>query len=194
MAKIFLIILTLIFLTTSYVFAVEGRNGGDGRNGDGGDDRREDRVETRERQEIRRDDDRVRIEIRREVEDENEDEDDEERVEVKGNEFEIRGKITSVSENSFTVLDNTVFVDPALVSDFKQRGILNVGEDVRVKGVIVDNKKFAREIRVLGEDEEVRVEIKQTAQDEEQRVRIKARGPLDQVSDLLQQLLNFFRR
>lgn len=72
------------------------------------------------------------------------------RVEVKNDKFEIRGEISSTSDTSFVVLSQTINIDPAQVFEFKQKGILKVGEKVKVEGIIKDGKKFAEEINIIG--------------------------------------------
>ncbi len=167
------------------LLAVEGRNG----------DENEVRVEERFEQRIERDDDRVRIEIRQRIRQENEAEDEveireriEQKVEIQGNRFEISGRISAIASDNFTIAGNTIFIDPSIVREFEQKGTLKVGEDAKVEGVIVDDKKFAEEIRVFRDDQEMEIKLKQGAD-----VRVRARGPLDQIRDLLNQILNLLR-
>lgn len=185
MKKLVFIVLASIFIFASrQAFAVEGRGGGD-------DDNNESRIRIEQR--IERDDNRVRIRIEKRREQKNELEiENEQEVEIKGNNFEITGEISKVDTGSFVVALQTIFVDPNLVQDFEQRGLLKVGERVKVEGIIIDGKKFAREIKVLANNEEVRIEIKNATQAARAKVEVKARGPFDQINDLLRQILNFF--
>lgn len=114
------------------------------------------------------------------------------RVEIKGNRFEITGEITKIENDSFVVASQTIFIDPNLVRDFRQRGTLKLGERVRVEGIIVDAKKFAREIRIFRERQEVEIEVKNATEAGRARIEVKARGPFDQITNLLRQILNFF--
>jgi len=72
------------------------------------------------------------------------------KLEVNGQEFEVRGEISAVSGNTFVVLGQTITVDPSKVSKFKQKGILEVGKRVKAEGVIQNGTKFASEINVIG--------------------------------------------
>lgn len=189
-------ILTLLLVAVPGVYAREGSDdsSGSGSSGSDGGERVEDRSG-------RDGGDDNRIEIR--VEDEREDEVEnevEDRVEIRGNEFEIRGVITQISNNSFTVLGQNIVVDPSQVTEFRQRGILEVGQRVKVKGVIINNTNFAQEIRLDEEgEEEVRVEVRNvptlapsvtpTVTPGGSRVEIRARGPVESIRSLLQQII-----
>jgi len=65
-----------------------------------------------------------KFEVKIESED---DGDDDANFEVGQSSFEIRGEIGSILGNSFTISDQTIVVDPSQVSEFKQKGILVVG-------------------------------------------------------------------
>ncbi len=87
-----------------------------------------------------------------EVKIENEDdEDDNVNFEIGQSSFEIKGEIRSISGNSFTILGQTIVVDPSQVSEFKQKGILKVGNMAKVKGKIINGTKYAKEIKVIGQ-------------------------------------------
>lgn len=72
------------------------------------------------------------------------------KFEIEGQTFEITGEVTSISGNSFVVFGQTVMIDPSRVAEFEQKGILAVGNIVKVEGIIEGGTKFAREIKVLG--------------------------------------------
>lgn len=188
MKKIAIVLLAAISLIASpYSFASQGRDGGSGRNGN--DDGNEAEVRIEERREIRRDDDRVRIEIRQEVRQN----DEVNEVRVSGNTFEVRGNVTEIFENSFTVSGNQIFVeDTNLLNELTDQGLLKLDEKVKVEGIISDNRKFAREIVIFRDGTEIKIEVKNVpAVDSE--IEIRARGPLDRVTELLQQILSFIR-
>ena len=88
-----------------------------------------------------------KFEVKIESED---DEEDEFNLGIGGQSFQIRGEISLISGNSFTILDQTIVVDPSAVSEFKQKGILKVGNTVKVEGKIVNGTKYAEEIMVIG--------------------------------------------
>lgn len=87
------------------------------------------------------------VEIRQ---DEVEQEEAEQRIRIRNQEFEIRGFVSSVLGNTFVVSGQTVVVDTSQATRFRQRGILQPGNFVRVKGVVVNSQNIAREIRVIG--------------------------------------------
>lgn len=89
---------------------------------------------------------KIEISIKNEVGIENR-----EKVEIKNDKFEIRGIITAVVGNNFTVAGQTIFMDPTQVKEFKQKGILEIGKDVKVEGIIKNGVKLATEIKVLGD-------------------------------------------
>lgn len=72
------------------------------------------------------------------------------KVEIKGNEFEIIGRIDAISANMITVAGQSITIDPTRVREFEQKGVLKVGQLVKVEGIIQNNVKLAREIKVLG--------------------------------------------
>lgn len=126
--------------------------------------------------------------------DELEDEDDEDEFEIEiedvdeGGEFEIAGTISSISGNAFAVGGETITIDISKVAKFEQKGILAVGNSVKVEGIIVGGQKFAQEIKVFGMGgKNVKIEIK-TAPAE---VKIEAKGPIDQVINFLKQIFGF---
>lgn len=94
----------------------------------------EDRFETRTRI------DGDRLEVRSESGDE------EFRFKADDEEFEVRGTVTDISGNTFTVDGVSVTIDPTMVEDFEQEVDLIIGEDVKAEGVIIDGVNFAEEI------------------------------------------------
>jgi len=161
MKRVLFIIVLAILLLPVQILAVEGRNG------DGNDDDRV-RIEVRQRQDQEQE---IRIENR---------------VEIQGNEFEITGQVTAMGRDSITISGQQIFIDPDLVGNFQERGIVAVGSTAKVEGEIRDNKLFAREITVFGGDslrDEVKIEIKG---DTEQ---LGSRGALQELMDLINRFL-----
>src|SRR3990167_4385337 len=128
--------------------------------------------------------------------------------------FEIAGIVSSFSGNTIVVLGQTIMIDPSMVFEFEQKGIINVGDFVKVEGIINDGRKFAREIKVLGEGQgrfkfEVQgANIKASPSPSASptpgvspfpsasptanvQVEVKANGPVDQVVAFLEQILDF---
>ncbi len=87
--------------------------------------------------------DEQRIEIRAE-----EDEVAEEAVILSQATFEIRGEITAVGSDTFMVAGQTIIVDPSMVTEFEQEGVLVVGSMVKVEGIISGGVFLAEEIKV----------------------------------------------
>lgn len=114
--------------------------------------------------------------------------------------FEITGKISAVAGNNFVVLDQTIFIDPSQVGKFKQKGILGVGQVVKVKGVIISNVKYAQDINVIGtgggrfqfttEDHPTSIG---TTVSSNVLVKVKANGPAQTVETFLEQILNLLK-
>lgn len=194
-------VLTLLLVAVPGVYARQGSDDSSGSSSSGrdGGEKAEDRSGRDEG-----DDSRVEIRIENEAEDEVENEVEnevEDKFEARDNEFEVRGEITQISNNNFTVLGQTIVVDPSQVMEFRQKGILQVGQRVKVEGVIVNNTKFATEIRIDNEEEEgVRVEVRSVptltpsvVPTLTPRVDIRVRGSLDSINGLLQQILDFLK-
>lgn len=70
------------------------------------------------------------------------------RLEVEGDEFEVRGMVAAVGGDTFTVDGTTVTVDEGMVEEFEQEGILEEGADVRAEGIVVDGIFFAEDVKV----------------------------------------------
>jgi len=85
--------------------------------------------------------------VRFELTTENHEESDED----ENSEFKIRGRVESVSDGSFVVNGQTIYIDVTQVNKFTQKGILDVGDWVKVKGIVKDNKNYAEDINVIGE-------------------------------------------
>lgn len=121
-----------------------------------------------------------------------EDDEDEFEIEVEdadeGSEFELAGTISSISDDSFVVGGQTITIDISKVEEFEQKGILSVGNSVKVEGIIVDGQKFAEEIKVFGlGGKNLKIEIKNSPDE----VKVEAKGPLDQVINFLKQIFGF---
>lgn len=197
---IYIFFLSIIILSAPLAFAKEGSGGNENENRQEDKKEQEDRRKVEDRKEnenrlrieqrIERDDNRVRIKIEEKRENEIEIKDEQEEVEIKGNNFEIRGEIIKVEKDSFIVASQTIFIDPSLVRNFEQRSILKVGERVKVEGIIIDGKKFAREIKVFRNDQQVEIEVKNATETARAKVEVKSRGPVDQIINLLRQLIS----
>lgn len=183
MKKGILTILLLSFLLTVpsvSTLAKEGSDGKSGRNGDqvkiaSEDEDDEDEDIDHDIAELEAEDDEDEFEI--EIEDADE-----------GSEFEIAGTITSISGNTFAVGGETITIDISKVEEFEQKGILTVGNSVKVEGIIVDGQKFAQEIKVFGVGgKNLKIEIKKTPAE----VKVEAKGPIDQVILFLKQIFGF---
>ncbi|MCR4305995.1 MAG: hypothetical protein NUV73_02850 [Candidatus Daviesbacteria bacterium] len=177
MKTILLVLITVFLVLPGSVLAVEGR------------------IEELFEQRIERDDARVRIEIKQRIRQDNESVDALEiregvgqKVEIQGNRFEITGRISDISGDNFTIAGNTIFIDPSLVREFEQKGALRVDEGAKVEGIIVGNKKFAEEIKVFHDQEEVDIRVKQA-----QETRIRTQGAIENLNDLLNRILSFLR-
>lgn len=108
------------------------------------------------------------------------------KIKINKSNFEIIGKIDSISGNVIVVAGQTIVIDISKVKNFEQKGILTVGKTVNVEGVIVDGTKFAKEIKVFGASgQEVKIEIKNVPGE----IKVEAKGPLDQILLFLKQLL-----
>lgn len=106
------------------------------------------RVETRE------DGNRVRIEVRgaEEVEE------DIPEFEIEGNTFEVTGEVTAFTGGTVTVAGRTITINPGAVANFEQEGTIEVGEVIKVEGVIeADGALLAREIKANGVEVEANV-------------------------------------
>ena len=70
-------------------------------------------------------------------------------VKIENDKFEIRGTVDSVSTNSFTVNSQSISIDPSLVKSYRQKGILEAGQDVKVKGTIQNSVLYAQDVKVM---------------------------------------------
>lgn len=120
-------------------------------------------------------------------------------IQINGDqEFEIMGEITAVVGNNFVVAGQTIFIDPAQVSEFEQKGILVEGERVKVEGVLKNGVKFAEEINVIGTGqgrfqfkvEEKPISLGTTAISNVQ-IKVKTQGAVQEVISFLEQILTF---
>lgn len=144
------------------------------------------------------------------------------RVEIKEEEFEIRGEITSVSGNIFMVMGQTINIDPSKVNEFKQKGLIQTGKMVKVEGIIQGGAKFATEINVIGTGQgRFKFEVEgleltttptgiitptptgtitptptgtQSAEiSSNANVKVKAKGPIEDVLEFLKQITAFLQ-
>ncbi|MBI2074850.1 MAG: hypothetical protein HYT83_03390 [Candidatus Levybacteria bacterium] len=105
-------------------------------------------------------DDRVRVEVRApEVEEEAEEMEVLPNVEIEDNTFEITGEVTSFTADTVTVAGQTITINPNAVPNFEQEGTIEVGEVIKVEGIIAaDGSLIAREIKANGVEAEVEAE------------------------------------
>lgn len=123
-------------------------------------------------------------------------------VKIKGDEFKIQGQITAISGNTFVVAGQTIVIDPSKVSKFREKGILTVGNTVKVEGVIVSGTKFAQDLNMIGTGQgrfqftvktQPSVSIGTTAPVTQGNVQVKAVGPASQVTTFLTQVIAFLK-
>lgn len=92
--------------------------------------------------------DRLRFAIKTEnrfrIHSESDDDEDE-------NEFQIIGQVEATTGSSFSVGGHTILIDLTKVDEFKQVGMIDVGDNVIAKGVIIDGANYAEKIVVVGE-------------------------------------------
>ena len=99
-----------------------------------------------------------------ETENEDEGSDDE-------NEFEIRGQVDSIGTGSFIVDGQMILIDPSQVDEFKQKGILNPGDWVKVEGIIIDGGYYAEKIMTIGEGQgRFQIKINSNSEDGEEDI------------------------
>lgn len=95
--------------------------------------------------------DRVRVEVRApEVEDIDEAQ-ALPNIEIKGSTFEITGEVTATGSSTVTIGGKTIIIDPNQVQNFEQEGTIEVGEVIKVEGIVKeDGTLLAREIKANG--------------------------------------------
>lgn len=101
-------------------------------------------------------DDRVRVEIRGFGVEELE---EAEGLEIEGDTFEVTGEVTAFTGGTVTVNGQLITIDPGAVVNFEQEGAIEVGEMIKVEGIISDGTFFAREIDANGVEVEEGVEV-----------------------------------
>ena len=69
-------------------------------------------------------------------------------VKINNSDFEIEGIIDSVSSDKFTVNDQSILIDSSQVNSYKQKGILVVGNEIKVTGNIKNGVLYAENILV----------------------------------------------
>jgi len=72
------------------------------------------------------------------------------KVKLREEAFDIDGVISSLSETSFVIGEDTIFIDPSQVASFRQKGVLEVGQRVKVRGVESEGVLYAKDINVIG--------------------------------------------
>lgn len=76
------------------------------------------------------------------------------KININRNNFNVRGAITDISGNTFTIGGQVVNIDPSISKNFHQRGNLQIGANVQVEGMIQNGNFFARNITVIGHERE----------------------------------------
>jgi hypothetical protein len=69
--------------------------------------------------------------------------------------FQILGTVESVGDSSFVVGGTTILIDISKTPNFKQIGSIDVGDNVIVKGIVIDGVNYAQKIVVTGEKGEI---------------------------------------
>lgn len=158
-----IMLLAVIMLVLAGATNILAKDGGSGENSGSGRD------ENRVRVEIRGDDidagtvlslvnslvasednSRIRVEIRG-----LDDEAEEAGLEVNGDTFEITGMVTDFTGDTVTVDGTTIIINPSLVADFEQEGTIEVGETIKVEGMVAPDGSFlVREIEANGVEDE----------------------------------------
>jgi len=62
--------------------------------------------------------------------------------------FEIKGKISNVTPTSFNLNGNTIDMDATITGKLQIKGTLTDGSFVKVEGKIIDEKYYAKEIKI----------------------------------------------
>lgn len=180
----------LVLASTTTVLAKDGNSGHEG-SGRGGRDRVRIEVRSNEanddvnrvRIEARSGEDRVRIEAR----DAEEAEDELAGLEINGNTFEITGAVTAFSGGSVTIDGRTITINPSLVTNFEQEGTIEVGETIKVEGMVAaDGALLAREIKADG------IEVEE-ASVSGQLTRVNLEGNLQLLTSLFNQIMALLR-
>lgn len=137
-------------------------------------------------------------------------------VKIENNKFEIEGVVDTLSASSFTVSGQSISIDTGLVNTYRQKGILKVGNEVKVKGTVKNSILYAEDVKIMnGALGNFKVDIKNNnkvttvtpnpsisagpapsgsaAVSANANVKIKANGPVDQVILFLNQILNFLK-
>jgi hypothetical protein len=65
--------------------------------------------------------------------------------------FQILGTVESVGDSSFVVGGQTILIDISKTPKFKQVGSIDVGDNLIVKGIVIDGVNYAQKIVVAGE-------------------------------------------
>ncbi|MBI2196658.1 hypothetical protein HYU45_03535 [Candidatus Daviesbacteria bacterium] len=124
-----------------------------------------------------RDGERVRIEVRA-----GEEEELLPNFEIEGNTFEITGTVSTFTGGSVTIGGQTITINPDLVANFEQEGTIEVGEMIKVEGIVADDGALlAREIKADGLEVEDEGEVSVSG--------ASLSGLLDQIITFFQSLI-----
>lgn len=114
-----------------------------------------------------------------------------EKTENSAQTFTLSGKITSFNNNSIVLGSQTIMMDSSKVPSFKQKGILQIGANVIIKGIIINNTKYATDINVIGTGQG-RLQFIYGGTNPESRIVIKEVGSVGNVVTFLKQIFHFF--
>lgn len=101
--------------------------------------------------------------------------------EIEGNTFEITGEVAAFTGGTVIIDGRTITINPNAVANFEQEGTIEVGEVIKVEGIISDGTFLAREIKANGVEVEVEDEADVAAVSD------------SSLTSLLAQILAFFR-
>src|SRR3989344_1587447 len=114
------------------------------------------------------------------------DDDQAQKFEIEGQRFEIAGIVSSFSGNTIVVLGQTIMIDPSMVFEFEQKGIINVGDFVKVEGLNIQASPSPSASPTPGVSP-----FPSASPTANVQVEVKANGPVDQVVAFLEQILDF---
>lgn len=72
---------------------------------------------------------------------------------INNSNFEIQGKIDSMSDSGFSVDTQAISIDSSLASSYKSKSILSLNNEVKVKGSIKNSVLYAEEITLLKDNQ-----------------------------------------
>lgn len=115
----------------------------------------------------------------------------------------VRGTISAVSTNAFTIGEYTIYIDPAKTGSFRQMGTIAIDARAEVKARRMDGILYAEQVVIVGTGQG-RTQIVLTADHKSEKVhdneneqekvdiRIKTKGTLEQLALYLKNALKLF--